>query len=157
MSEKLQDKFGKKMPWVMGNQVRIPRIKYPTYREGSLSLPSPGRSMMLLGTFIFLFWLLMGGIYILIKEPSAMGGNASGAIMWLYPSTSDAFVIESIVAAVLIFIGGSGFFLLYNATKHSFNYNYAIKLLILGMVLAGTSFGILQYMMAVKTGKIIVS
>jgi len=61
----------------------------------------------------------MGGIYILIKEPSAMGGDASGAIMWLYPSTSDAFVIESIVAATLIFMGGAGFFLLYNATKVS--------------------------------------
>lgn len=150
MSEKLQDKFGKKMPWVMGNQVRIPRINYPTYREGSLSLPSPGRSMMLLGTYIFLFYLLMGGIYLYIKEPSAMGGDATGAIRWLYPSTSDAFVVESIVAAILIFMGGAGFFLLYNATKHSFNYNYAVKLLILGMTLSGLSFGILQYMMYKK-------
>ncbi len=154
MSETLQEKFGPKIPWVMGKQVRPPRIKYPVYREGSLSLPSPGRSMMLLGIYVFLFWLLMGGIYLLIKEPSSMGGDAAGNIMWLYPSSNDAFVIESIVAAVLVFVGGTGFFLLYNSTKHSFNYNYAIKLLILGLVLAGTSFGLLQFMMATKLGEI---
>ena len=154
MSDTLQKKFGKKVPWVMGNSVRIPRIKYPVYREGNLSLPSPGRSMMLLGTYIFLFWLLMGGIYILIKEPSAMGGATDGSVMWLYPTTSDAFIIESMVAAILVFVGGGGFFLLYSATKHSFNYSYAVKLLVLGMILAGISFGVLQFMMGTKTGKI---
>jgi hypothetical protein len=154
MSEKLQDKFGKKVPWVMGKSVRIPRIKYPEYHEGNLALPSPGRSMVLIITFIFLFWLVMGGIYIFIREPSSMGGDAQGNAMFLYPSTHDAFIIESIVASILIFLGGAGFLLLYNATKHSFNYNYAVKLLLLGGFLAGGSFGILQYMIAVKTGKL---
>ena len=105
-------------------------------------------------TYVFLFYLVMGGIYIFIREPSSMGGDAQGNAMFLYPSTHDAFIIESIVASILIFLAGGGFLLIFNSTKHSFNYNYAIKLLILGAFLAGGSFGILQYMIGIKTGKI---
>ena len=49
----LQKKYGGKFPWVMGKNIRIPRVKYPEYREGQMALPSPGRSLILIGVFIF--------------------------------------------------------------------------------------------------------
>ena len=151
-SNKLQDSIGANMPWVLGNKVRIPRMKFPVYREGKMALPSPGKSLALIIIYIFMFWLVAGGLYIYIREPIAMGANSNGDPMWIYPSTHDAFIVESIVAAVVIYVGGLGYYLMYNTTKHSFNYPYAVKLLILGLTLSGLSFGLLQWIIKEKGG-----
>ena len=152
MSEKLQTKFGEKLPWVMGERVRIPRVKFPESREGGLSLPTPGKSLILILTYVFLFYLVLGGIYIAIRDPITIGGDAQGNAMFLYPSTHEAFIIESLVAGFLIYISGLGFLMLYNVTKHSFNYGYAIKIYILGGLLVFAGFFMLQYMIGVKSG-----
>jgi hypothetical protein len=154
MSEKIQTKYGKKIPWIFGNKIRLPRIRYPVYREGSMSLPSPGRSLILILTYILLFYLVSGGIYLYIRDTIAMGGDAQGNAMWLYPSTNEAFIIESIAAAFIIYLAGIGFFLLYQSTKHAYNYSYAIKIYLIGMAAILGSFIMLQYMMGVKTGTI---
>lgn len=152
MSESVQIKIGKKMPWVLGKSVRIPRIKFPEMNESSMVLPSPGKSLILIAIYVFTFFLVAGGIYILIRDPIALGANDKGAPLWLYPTTHDAFIIESFAAAAIIFFGGFGFILLYNTTKNAFNYSYAVKLLILGLIMAGLSFGLLQYMIEKKNG-----
>ncbi len=154
LSEKLQTKFGEKLPWVMGESIRIPRVKFPESREGGLSLPTPGKSLILILTYVFLFYLVLGGIYIGIRGTVTVGGDAAGNAIFLYPSTHEAFIIESLVAGFLIYISGLGFLLLYNATKHSFNYGYAIKIYILGGLLAFAGFSMLQYMIMVKSGQI---
>jgi hypothetical protein len=150
MSETIQKRIGKKVPWILGKKIRIPRVKFPDFEDASMSLPTPGRSLLLIAIYAVLFWLVMGGIYIWIREPIALGADNTGSPMWLYPSTQDAFIIESIVAASIIFLGGLGFVLLYETTKHSFNYTYAVKLLVIGLGLAATSFGLLQWMITQK-------
>ncbi len=157
MSESFQEKIVTRIPWVLGPKIRAPRVKYPVYREGAMSLPSPGRSMTLILLFIVLFWLVMGGIYIQIRDPIPMGSTGTGesaTAVWLYPSTHEAFIIESIVAAALIYLAGAGFHILYTVTKHAFNYAYAVKLLVIGFLFVGIGFGLLQYMIAVKTGQV---
>ena len=154
LSEKLQTKFGEKLPWVMGERIRIPRVKFPEAREGGLSLPTPGKSLILMLTYVFLFYLVIGGIYIAIRNPITVGGDADGNAMFLYPTTHEAFIIESLVAGFLIYIAGIGFLLLYNTTKHSFNYAYAIKIYVLGGFLIIAAFSFLQYMIGVKSGTI---
>lgn len=152
MSEKLQTKFGEKLPWVMGERIRIPRVKFPEAREGSLSLPTPGKSLILVLIYVFLFYLVLGGIYIGIRDTVTVGGDAEGNAIFLYPTTNEAFIIESLVAGFLIYIAGLGFLFLYNATKHSFNYAYAIKIYIIGGFLIIAGFSMLQYMIGVKSG-----
>jgi hypothetical protein len=152
MSENIQVKIGQKLPWVLGKGIRIPRVKFPDFDESSTWLPSPGKSLVLLAIYGFLFWLVAGGIYIMIRDPIALGANQQGQPLWLYPSTHDAFIIESVAAAAIIFLGGAGFVTMYNTTKNSFNYPYAIKLLVLGLVMSGVSFGLLQYMISQKGG-----
>ena len=152
MSEPIQMKVGRKLPWVLGNKIRIPRVKFPDVNETTMGLPSPGKSLVLMAIYVFLFWLVMGGIYISIRDPIALGADQSGQPLWLYPSTHDAFIIESIAAAAIIFMGGAGFVLMYNTTKNAFNYGYAIKLLILGLIMSSVSFGLLQYMINEKGG-----
>ena len=146
----LKTNFAKRLPWVLGKKVRIPGIKFPEFQDLNMVLPTPGKSIILIAIYAGLFWLVMGGIYILTNNPIALGSNSNGQPVWLYPSTSDAFVIESIVAAIFIFLGGLGFIFLYETTKHSFNYSYAVKLLIFGLVLICTTFGLLQWMIQQK-------
>ena len=154
LSEKLQDKFGEKLPWVMGERIRIPRVKFPEAQEGGLSLPTPGKSLILILIYVFLFYLVLGGIYLGIRDTPTIGGDAAGNAVFLFQSTNEAFIIESLVAGFLIYISGLGFLLLYNATKHSFNYGYAIKIYIIGAILAFAGFAMLQYMIGVKSGVI---
>ena len=151
MSEKLQTKFGEKLPWVMGKHIRIPRVKFPEAREGGLSLPTPGKSLILMLIYVFLFYLVLGGIYLGIRDTVTVGGDAQGNAVFIFPKTNEAFIIESLVAGFLIYIAGLGFLLLYNATKHSFNYGYAIKIYIIGGLLVIAGFSMLQYMIGVKS------
>lgn len=154
MSENLQIQVGKKLPWIFGRKMRIPKVNYPMYQDSKMNLPTPGRSFTLLVIYLALFWLMMGGIYISIRNPIPLGSSGQNKVLWLYPSTSEAFIIESVVAATLMFIGGTGFLILYNSTKHAYNYSYSIKLLIIAITAIALSFGMLQYMLAVKAGTI---
>jgi hypothetical protein len=152
MSEKLQDKYGSKFPWLLPKSVRIPRIKFPVLTDKMGSIPTPSKTFAFVAILVFFFWLAMGGIYIQIREPIALGADASGKPLWLYPSTSEAFVIESIVAAIIIFVGSFGFVLFYSATKNAYNKSYAQTLIVLGIIMVGVSFGVLQWIISEKGG-----
>ena len=144
------------VPWVLGEKVRVPRIKFPSIKKGLVSIPSPGKNLFLLVIYGLLFWLMAGGIYLTITEMQAVGQRQIGPneydTIWLYPSTHDAFIIESLAAASLIFLGGIGFIFLYMTTKNSYNYKYAIILLGIGIISIIISFTILQYMIKAKGG-----
>ncbi len=153
MSQKLQDKYGEKVPWLLPKSIRIPRIKYPTLSEKLETIPTPSRSITLIAIYVFLFYLTMGGIYIQIRNPIAMGAHQDGSALWLYPSSNEAFIVESIVAAAIIFLGAFGFVVLFFATTHQSNRPYAIKLIVVALVMIFISFGFLQWIIAQKTGR----
>lgn len=149
MSE-IQEKIRKKLPWVFKG-LRLPKIKFPSLSESTLDIPTPSRSIILGLIYIGLFWLLCGGVYLAIPDslgrlPIALG-SSGGNPLWVYPSINDAFVIESFVAACVIFIGAFGFLILYQATKNLYNPSYAQKLIATGVILAGFSFVFLQFVM----------
>ena len=111
---------------------------------------NPERSLVLMAVFICLFYLVGGGIYIAFRDPNVMGSDSAGVAFWLYPSTYDTFIIEFLVAGIIIYMTGAGFFLFYNSTRHAFNYYaYALKVLIIGLLLAVLGFFLLQNMMTI--------
>lgn len=141
-------KFLKKIPWFFVG-IRLPKINYPSFEDKSLDIPTPGRNIFLVILYGVLFFLLCGGVYLNIPDslgrvPIALGSQ-SGNPLWVYPSINDAFVIESFIAAVVIFIGAIGFMVLYSATKNLYNPSYAQKLIFLGLILAGFAFVFLQF------------
>jgi hypothetical protein len=149
MSEEIIKKIRKKMPWVM-KSIRIPYLAFPDFKGRSLDIPTPSRNILLGLIYVFLFWLMMGGVYLMIPDssgrtPIALGATSDGKPVWIYPSITDAFVIESIVAGAVIFIGAVGFLILYQATKHVYNTRYARMLIVIGFILATLTFVILQY------------
>jgi hypothetical protein len=149
MSEVFINKIRKKMPWVI-KSIRIPYIAFPDFKGRNLDIPTPSRNILLGLIYVFLFWLMMGGVYLMIPDssgrtPIALGARPDGTPVWIYPSITDAFVIESIVAGAIIFIGAVGFIILYQSTKHIYNTRYARMLIVVGFILATLSFVILQY------------
>ncbi|TFG19776.1 MAG: hypothetical protein EU530_05200 [Promethearchaeota archaeon] len=149
MSEVFINKIRNKMPWVL-NSIRIPYIDFPDFKGRNLDIPTPSRNVLLGLIYIFLFWLMMGGVYLMIPDssgntPLALGANPQGEPIWIYPRITDAFVIESIVAGAVIFIGAIGFIILYQSTKHIYNTRYARLLIAVGFILATVTFIILQY------------
>jgi len=133
MSEEIQLRIRRKIPWIFKG-IRIPKINYPDLDSKYLEIPTPSRNIILGVIYVFLFWLIAGGVYLSIPDsngrtPIALGANSNGDPIWLYPSINDAFVIESFVAASIIFIGSLGFLVLYQSTKHLYNPSYAQKLI----------------------------
>jgi len=156
-SETIKEKIVKKIPWIFGNKLRKPRIHFPKIQISKrFSLPTPSRNLGLLTIYIFLFVLQIGVIYIIYREPIALGADPNtGEAMFIYPDMHDAFIIESIVASILIFISSMGFLIIYQATKYTYDRSFAWRLLLIGVVLALIGFISLQYIIAVKEGVIL--
>lgn len=149
MSQDFVLKIRQKMPWLI-KSIRIPYVNFPDFKGRNFDIPTPSRNILLGVIYVFLFWLMMGGVYLMIPNssgnlPIALGAKQDGTPVWILPSITDAFVIESIVAGAVIFIGAFGFIILYQSTKHIYNTRYARILIAIGFIMAAVSFIILQF------------
>jgi len=105
--------------------------------------------LVLMASYILLFWLAAGGIYFEVQNPIAVGSQGGNPIFF-YPSMSDSFIIEGILASILLFMSGLGMIFLYQASLQKMNRNYAIKLLVTGLLLGIISFMALQWIVNIK-------
>ena len=133
--------------------IRIPRIRLTSLGSSAISLPSPPRMLLLMATYVLLFWLMAGGIYILIRDPIALGAQGNQPL-YFYPSLNDSFIIEGFIASIMLFVGGIGAILTYQASLQTMNRSYAIKLLVVGLVLTVISFLVLQWVINIKLGRV---
>ncbi|TFG25106.1 MAG: hypothetical protein EU529_02360 [Promethearchaeota archaeon] len=151
-SETIAEKIRKRTPWIFGKKLRRPKIVFPRLRRRGITVPTPSKTLGIFVIYILLFVLQTGIIYLIYREPPALGADSKGDPIFLYSSVHDSFIIEGIVASILIFISSTGFILLYQASKHSFNRTMALRILVLGIIMIFVSFLALQYLIAVKTG-----
>ncbi|MFW9770626.1 MAG: hypothetical protein ACFFBY_10545 [Promethearchaeota archaeon] len=152
-SETIFEKIKSKTPWVFGNSLRKPKVNYPQLKLPKMEMPLPGRTLVVIGIYIILFLLQTGIIYIIYREPIAIGANPQGNPVLFYPDISEAFIIESIVASIFIFLCSIGFILLYQASKYVYNKITAIKILIIGIILVISAFVALQAFITIKLGE----
>jgi hypothetical protein len=151
-SETILEKMKSKTPWIFGESLRKPKIKFPRLKaRRAIDLPSPSKNLGLILIFIVLFVLQTGILYIIYREPPAVGANADGEPIFLYPNISYQFIIEGIIASIVIFLSSLGYLLLYQASKYVYDRNTAIKILALGFILILVSFVTLQIMLGIKT------
>ncbi len=148
------EKIRQKVPWVFGSKMRIPKIDFPKLKRRRMGMPIPSKSVGLIIILIILFVLQTGVIYLVYKTPPALGANSNGDAMFLYPSINDSFIIEGIVASILIFCSSMGYVLLYQASKYVYNRRMALRILAFGIILIIISYVALQYMIAVKVGTV---
>jgi len=151
-SETVIEKIKRKTPWFFGRAFRKPKLNFPKFKLPRLSLPMPSRALSVIGIFIVLFVLQTGVAYLLVREPPALGANQQGDPIFILTDINEAFIIESIVASILILLCSMGFVFLYQASKYVYNRKMAATSLIIGVLTIIITFIALQYIIAVKTG-----
>ena len=151
-SETVIEKIKRKTPWFFGRTFRKPKLNFPKFKLPRLSLPMPSRALSVIGIFIVLFVLQTGVAYLLVREPPALGANQQGDPIFILTDINEAFIIESIVASILILLCSMGFVFLYQASKYVYNRKMAATSLIIGVLTIIITFIALQYIIAVKTG-----
>jgi len=109
--------------------------------------------LVLMATYILLFWLMSGGIYFMVRNPIAVGARGNDPLFF-YPSMNDSFVIEGIIAAIMLFTAGIGMVLVYQSSLQKLNRSYAMKLLVVGLLLGIISFMALQWIIRIKLQEI---
>lgn len=152
-SETVFEKIKDKTPWVFGKTLRKPKLLFPDIKRPRMDMPLPGKSIAAIVVYIALFLLQTGIVYLIIRQPPALGSNQKGEPMFLYPDINESFIIEGIVASIFIFLCSLGFILLYQASKYVYNKNIAIRYLILGILLIVIAFATLQAMITIKLGE----
>ena len=152
-SETITEKIKKRTPWLFGNKLRKPKMSYPKLRGRRIVLPTPSKALGLAAIYAILFILQTGVVYLVYREPPALGADSQGDPIFLYPGIQDSFIVEGIVASILIFTASTGFLLLYQASKYSYNRKLALRIMVIGMFMIVISYVFLQYMIAVKLGE----
>ncbi len=153
-SETVFEKIKGKTPWFFGKSLRKPKILFPRLKTSKMDIPLPGKSIAVIGVYIILFLLQTGIVYLIFRETPALGQNPqTGDPMFLYEDINESFIIEAIVASILIFICSIGFIMLYQASKYVYNKNVAIRYLVIGIILILIAFGTLQAMVTIKLGE----
>jgi hypothetical protein len=152
-SETVFEKMKNKTPWVFGNSLRKPKINFPDIKLPKLEMPIPGKSLAIILVFASLYLLQTGIIYLIYTEPPALGADSNGNAVFLYQSINDSFIIEGIVASILMFLCSFGFIFLYQASKHVYNKKIAIQYLVVGIILILIAFATLQAFIQYKLGE----
>ena len=153
-SETVLEKIRGKTPWILGKTLRKPKINFPKFKSLKISLPMPSRSLSMIAILIILFVLQTGVAYLLVRQPPALGATQAGDALFIFTDIHEAFIIESMVASILIILCSTGFVLFYQASKYVYNRKMAAYILIIGILIIFISFAGLQFMLAVKSGTI---
>jgi len=152
-SETIAERIRKKVPWI-GFGLRKPKVNFPKFYRRGITMPSPSKALGLIFIYAILFALQTGVIYLMIRETPALGADPAGEPIFLYPSINESFIVEGLVASILMFISSTGFLLLYQASKYSYKKNLALRILVIGVLLIVGAFIGLQYMVASKLGNV---
>ncbi|TXT54985.1 MAG: OST3 / OST6 family protein [Promethearchaeota archaeon] len=149
-SETVFEKLRESTPWIFGEKLRKPKIKFPRTEKLRIRLPAPSKSFWLIAIFIVLFILQMGVVYFIYREPPSIGADQQGQPLFIWPDLNESFIVEGIVASIFLFLASSGFLLLYQASKYVYNRKIALRILIIGVILIVVSFIVLQLMLGIK-------
>jgi hypothetical protein len=99
--------------------------------------------------------LQTGIVYLIVKDPPAVGVDGWGNPVFVWEENiHEAYVIESIVASILIILFSSGFLIVYQASRYVYNKKIADYYLTLGILMILITFVLLQFMLYIKAPKL---
>jgi len=153
-SETVFENIKRKTPWIFGNKLRKPKIIFPKFKFRRLSLPMPSKSLSLIAIYIILFILQTGIVYLIIRKPPVLGVDSEKKPIFVIPENiHDAYIIESIVASILLLLSSFGFIILYYASKYVYNKKFGDWILLIGIIIIFIAFSLLQYILFIKIPK----
>ncbi len=119
-----------RLPW-------IPGLKKPTidFRVPDIELPyeAPHKYILALILIATLF-ILAGGLYNLTEQPLPMGQTATQLVP-VFRSSSEQFLVESLIAGLFFGLGAGGLYLIRYSTRFAYDIRTSITLLILGIII----------------------
>lgn len=137
-----------RLPW-------IPGLKKPTidFRLPNIELPyeAPHKYILAFILMITLF-LLAGGLYDLTEQPLPMGQTQTQLVP-VFKSSSEQFLVESLIAGLFFGIGSGGLYLIRYSTRFAYDVRTSITLLILGIILTLVAAGGTMVMYDFKTSQ----
>ncbi|MFX0027579.1 MAG: hypothetical protein ACFE8B_00090 [Candidatus Hermodarchaeota archaeon] len=155
-SETIIEKIKRNLPWIFGKKLRKPKINFPKIKYRRFSLPTPSRSLIIIIIFSILFLLQTGIVYLIVRDPPSAGRDEYGNPIFVWErDIHEAFVIESIVASILIILFSFGFLLVFQASKYIYDKKIADYYLFLGIIIILLTFALLQFMLYVKAPRLI--
>ena len=136
-----------KLPW-------IPGLYRPNFifHKIKFSIPTkiPG-SFIYFAIFASVFYVFDGGVYDFVEEPISRGADSNGNPILIYPDQDRQFLIEGIVAAIIMFLGAGGLYMINQATADPHNPQRASYYQALGFIMVILAFITLQSMFNSKT------
>lgn len=153
-SETILEKIRTRTPWIFGENLRKPKINFPKIKLPRVSLPMPSRTLSIIVIIIVLIVLQTGVVYLIVREPIALGATSEGNPVFIYADIHESYVMEGIVASILILFCSVGFIMLYQASKYVYNKKMALWILIIGVLMIIITFILLQYMVGIKAGTV---
>ncbi len=119
------------VPWISA-------FKKPTidFRRPNFALPNEApHKYIILVILLATVFILAGGIYNLTENPLPLGQTET-ALVPIFKSPSEQFLVESIIIALFYGLGTGGLFMIRYSTRFAYDVRTSITLLILGIVLA---------------------
>lgn len=104
-------------------------------------------TIVVLGVAIFLF---SGGVYDIVNRPQP-SIYYQNQFYFLYPSLSDQFLFDTVVAGILFLFGTIGLLTIYQSSKHAYSPRQAYMTLLVGSMLLLLSYIFLEYFIHLKT------
>ncbi len=144
----MSDSNKSSLPWVA-----IPGVKRPNFVFTKVSLSIPTKipsNMVYFLVFLSIFYIYIGGVYDLVEDPLAFGGNANNEPLLIFPSQDRQFLIEGIVAGLIMMLGAGGLYLMSQATKDPHDTSRASTYQSIGVILIVIAFFVLQNMYKCK-------
>lgn len=134
-----------RLKWLLG--IRKPKI---ILRKPKFKIPSEiPTSLLLQIALIFIFCIYMGLLFDIVKEPLPLGSRF-GVPVLIDPRLDAQFIIEGIVAGIIMFVGFIGFVVIFYSTRYFYEPSYARTLLLIGVVAVISAYFVLLYMMIPK-------
>ena len=93
--------------------------------------------------------LLSGIVYDVVNQPIP-AYSSGNSFYFMYPSLSEQFLFDTVIAATLYIAGLVGLLALYQSSKHAFNPRQAYMTLTIGVTLVFLAYLFLEYVIYLK-------
>jgi hypothetical protein len=118
----------------------------------TISTAKPSNLIIPIAAIAFAIFLLGGGLYDIIMRPlPAVYYNSQ--FLFLYPSLSEQFVSDSVVAMTIYALGIVGLITIYQSTKYVYKPRQAYMMLIIGVALLLLAYIFLEDSIRIKLGR----
>jgi hypothetical protein len=116
-----------------------------------ISTAKPSNLIIPLAAIAIAVFLFGGGLYDIIVQPLP-AVYYSGQFLILYPTLSEQFLGDSIIAITLYSLGVAGLVAIYQSTKHVYRPRQAYMMLIVGVILVLIAYMFLEAAIRIKLG-----